>query len=182
MRKFLKAFFSSSSIHRLAIRREVPMNLKLLPLTQSYVVPAYATGGSGCLDLYISQSYTSSDWTPLLVDGNVVAYGLEVPLGYAVECPKDYTFDILSRSGHGRKYHCSLANSIGVVDSDYRNEVIVLLQSLVPFPIDTSNGPVAVAQAALVHRPYVYISVVDELSEPSQPHLGFGSTGGHCVQ
>lgn len=175
MRKFLKAFFSSSSRHHLVIRKEVPMNLKLLPLTQSYVVPAYATDGSGCLDLYISQSYTSSDWTPLLVDGNIVAYGLEVPLGYAVECPKDYTFDILSRSGHGRKHHCSLANSIGVVDSDYRNEVIVLLQSLVPFPIDTAKGPVAVAQARLTYCPQTHIQIVDTLSETSRTG-GFGST------
>ena len=158
------------------------MTLKLKPLSPDYCLPQYATDGSGCLDLYISQSYTSSDWTPLLVDGNVAAYSLIVPLGYAVETPDEWTFDIYSRSGHGRKYNCSLANSVGIVDSDYRGEVQVMLQSLMPFDIDASNGPVSVAQAALVHRPYVYISVVDELSEPSQPHLGFGSTGGHCVQ
>ena len=158
------------------------MTLKLKPLSSDYCLPKYATDGSGCLDLFISKSYSTNDWTPLLVDGNVVAYSLIVPLGYAVETPDEWTLDIYSRSGHGRKYNCSLANSVGIVDSDYRNEVQVMLQSLTPFDIDASNGPVSVAQAALVHRPYVYISVVDELSEPSKPHLGFGSTGGHCVQ
>ena len=158
------------------------MTLKLKPLSSDYCLPKYATDGSGCLDLFISKSYSINDWTPLLVDGNVVAYSLIVPLGYAVETPDEWTLDIYSRSGHGRKYNCSLANSVGIVDSDYRNEVQVMLQSLMPFDIDTSNGPVSVAQAALVHRPYVYISVVDELSKPSKPHLGFGSTGGHCVQ
>lgn len=157
------------------------MTLKLKPLTQAYCLPRYATDGSGCLDLYISQPYTKADWKPIHINNNIVAYSLVIPLGYAVETPAEWTLDIYSRSGHGRKYGCTLANSIGIVDNDYRGQVAVMLQSLTPFDIDTSSGPVAIAQAALVHRPYVYISVVDELSEPSQPHLGFGSTGGHSV-
>ena len=171
------------------------MTLKLKPLSSDYCLPQYATDGSGCLDLFISKSYSKADWTPIYtatsipiddecqaISQTIVAYSLIIPLGYAVETPDEWTFDIYSRSGHGRKYNCSLANSVGIVDNDYRGEVQVMLQSLIPFDIDTSNGPVAIAQAALVHRPYVYVSVVDELSEPSQPHLGFGSTGGHCVQ
>ena len=171
------------------------MTLKLKPLSSDCCLPQYATVGSGCLDLFISKSYSINDWTPVYTPGrvlldddtvaiaeNVTAFTLIIPLGYAVETPDEWTFDIYSRSGHGRKYNCSLANSVGIVDSDYRGEVQVMLQSLRPFDIDASNGPVAIAQAALVHRPYVYISVVDELSEPYQPHLGFGSTGGHCVQ
>ena len=170
------------------------MTLLLKPLSPNYCLPQYATDGSGCLDLYINQSYSIDDWTPVYTPGqvlldddttaiseNIAAFTLTIPLGYAVETPAEWTFDIYSRSGHGRKYQCSLANSVGIVDCDYRGEVQVMLQSLVPFNIDASKEPVAIAQGALVHRPYVYISIVNELSEPSQPHLGFGSTGGHSA-
>jgi len=162
------------------------MTLRIQPLNENFIFPRYATDGAGCFDIFAPRAYTRDDWSPTLVcqdryhdfsEDIKVGYSLEIPLGFAVQCPYEWTFDINSRSGHGRKYLATLANSTGIIDSDYRNEVIVILRSAVPFNIPLNT---ACAQGSLVYRPPVYLDIVDALDPvevtATSRKDGFGST------
>lgn len=165
------------------------MNVKLL--RPSSCVPEYATPNSSCFDFFIRESYSASEWKPVeieVLDSDsedatvskiVSAYRLDVPLGIAAEVPPEYTLDLFSRSGHGKKYGCTLVNSVGIIDSDYRGEITAMLVSFTPFDIEpnTQTGRVAVCQGRLVHTPKVYFDVVDDLSVTSRGTGGFGHTG-----
>ena len=170
--------------------------MKIALLSDTKCAPRYATDGSGCFDLFIDKAYTKDDWTKIFTETlqalefgdvvysdlcNVAAYRLNVPLGIKVEVPPDYVFDLFSRSGQAFKYNCTLANSVGQIDSDFRGEVIAMLQSLEPFDItpDPVTGVVAIAQGRLVHAPRVYFEIVkeSELSVTKRGEGGFGSTG-----
>ena len=172
--------------------------MKVVLLNGNKCAPRYMTDGSGCFDLFIDKTYTKADWTPIKtrteeyqkirgdfsvcsVLNNVVAYRLNVPLGIKVEVPPDYVFDLFSRSGQAFKHNCTLANSVGQIDSDFRGEVVAMLQSLEPFDItpDPVTGVIAVAQGRLVHAPRVYFEIVkeSELSITKRGEGGFGSTG-----
>ena len=172
--------------------------MKVALLNGTKCAPRYATDGAGCFDLFIDKAYKRDDWTPIIIKSNdfidlgndyvanvvlnnVVAYRLNVPLGIKVEVPPDYVFDLFSRSGQAFKHSCTLANSVGQIDSDFRGEVVAMLQSLEPFDItpDPTTGIVSVAQGRLVHAPRVYFEIVkeSELSVTKRGEGGFGSTG-----
>ena len=155
--------------------------MKVALLSDAKCAPRYATDGAGCFDLFIDKHYTKYDWIAVCVLNNIVAYRLNVPLGIKVEVPPDYVFDLFSRSGQAFKHNCTLANSVGQIDSDFRGEVVAMLQSLEPFDItpDPVTGVVAVAQGRLVHAPRVYFEIVkeSELSVTKRGEGGFGSTG-----
>lgn len=84
---------------------------------------------------------------------------------------------IFSRSGHGFKSDTRLSNCVGVIDSDYRGEVMVKLtcdsarSSLV-----VSNGD-RIAQAVIIKYDQVEFEESDDLSETERGAGGFGSTG-----
>lgn len=164
------------------------MTLRIKPLNSNFITPSYATDGSGCFDIFAPRAYSASDWVPTTIQQDQhpsiilpikVGYSLEIPLGFAVQCPEEWTFDINSRSGHGRKYLATLANSTGIIDSDYRNEVIVILTSSVAFDIPLYF---ACAQGSLTYRPLVYLDIVNSLDPievtPTSRKSGFGSTDG----
>ena len=172
--------------------------MKIALLSDTKCAPRYATDGAGCFDLFIDKHYTKYDWNRVTIPTteainigngdvvysdlcNTVAYRLNVPLGIKVEVPPDYVFDLFSRSGQAFKHNCTLANSVGQIDSDFRGEVVAMLQSLEPFDIipDPVTGVIAVAQGRLVHAPRVYFEIVNEseLSVTKRGEGAFGSTG-----
>ena len=101
-----------------------------------------------------------------------------VPTGLAVALPEGYAGLIYARSGLASKKGLAPANKVGVIDSDYRGEVMVALHnhSNVPATIEPNER---VAQ--LVITPYIaaLYNVVDELDETERGEGGFGSTGTH---
>lgn len=97
--------------------------------------------------------------------------------GLVMEIPDGYFGAIFARSGLATKRGLRPANCVGVVDSDYRGEVIVALHndSNVPQVINPEDR---IAQ--IVFMPYGVIhhfEVVDDLSETNRGEGGFGSTG-----
>lgn len=83
---------------------------------------------------------------------------------------------LFSRSGQ-TKHGLRLANSVGVVDSDYRGDVAVVIHNDGSEPYCVQRGD-RVAQAMLVHAPSVVVNVVDELpAAPPGRGGGWGSTG-----
>ena len=83
---------------------------------------------------------------------------------------------VYSRSGHGFKHGVRLANSVGVIDSDYRGEVSIGLRNDSPLRFDYKAGD-RLAQAMILPVPMVELVEVEELSDTERGTGGFGSTG-----
>lgn len=81
-----------------------------------------------------------------------------------------------SRSGHGFKNGIRLCNSVGVIDSDYRDSVKVRLvnDSYVPFSINPGDR---ILQAMIIPVPSIDLVEVEELSDTERGIGGLGSTG-----
>lgn len=94
--------------------------------------------------------------------------------GLAVAIPEGFVGLVAPRSGAGHKKHFRLGNTLGVIDSDYRGEIMLShSQSLITFERGES-----VAQLFVVPIfDWAQATVVDEFShETARGHAGFGST------
>ena len=102
---------------------------------------------------------------------------LRLPTGIAIEMESaDYVAIIAARSSMAAKYGVTMANGIGVIDSDYRGEISVLLynHSQEDFVIHPGDR---VAQLLLLPVDLPDIVEVEELSQTQRGEGGFGSTG-----
>jgi dUTP pyrophosphatase len=146
------------------------MELKFKKLHPDAIAPVYATAGAACFDLH-ALVLTESD---AVSDGNPVT----VRTGLSFEVPEGYVMEIYSRSGHGFKNSVRLANCVGIIDSDYRGEVMLrLAKDASPAPLMWIRNGDRIAQAMIVPIPQVQLTEVTDLSETDRGSGGFGSTG-----
>lgn len=101
---------------------------------------------------------------------------IKIDTGIAVELPNGTFGAIFARSGLATKEGLSPANKVGVIDSDYRNSIIVALHNHSNVSRVINPGE-RIAQLVVI--PYVPIEFkeVNELSETNRGFGGFGSTG-----
>jgi len=138
------------------------MILKVKKLSERAVIPSYARNGDACMDLYA----TSVDKSHELF----YQYGTDI----AIEIPRGYVGLIFPRSSISNTHH-SLRNSVGVIDSGYRGEILIRMsQDKSRFSYNAGDR---VAQLMIVKIPWVDIEEVDELSDSKRKEKGFGSTG-----
>ena len=99
-----------------------------------------------------------------------------ISTGLHVQIPPHTVLLVYSRSGHGFNHGIRLANCTGVIDSDYRGEILVKLQndSDKEFKVEVGDK---VAQAVLMPFFRMDFETVDELDETDRGTDGFGSTG-----
>jgi len=148
------------------------MELKIKPLSdklgREIPFPAYATAGAAGMDLRACLD------APLTLEpGDRVG----VPTGFAIALPgPEWVAYIFARSGLGIKNGITLPNCVGVIDSDYRGEIIVALTNLSDTPYTIQPGD-RVAQLVISPVVQAQISLVDELDETDRGAGGFGSTG-----
>ena len=142
--------------------------MKIKKLHEDAILPKYATEGASAFDVF---AYERVIW------GTHPRgyYVTTVPTGWAFEIPHECGLFILSRSGHGFKHNISLANSVGLLDYDYRGQLMVKLLCFDNYPPEIQAGD-AVAQCALIETPKCFFMVSDELSETERGVKGFGST------
>lgn len=141
------------------------IELKVKKLHPDAIIPTYATDGSACFDLHAAE-----------YEGENKGASLIVRTGLSFEIPHGWQMLIFSRSGHGFKNDVRLANSVGVIDSDYRGEVKVKLTLDRGGHFVVKQGDrIAQAQIMPVHR--VTFEEVTDLSETERGTGGFGSTG-----
>ena len=102
---------------------------------------------------------------------------VKIGTGIALAIPDGYYGAIYARSGLATKQGLRPANAVGVIDSDYRGEIIVALHN-------DSEDPQCVVPAEriaqLIICPYAFVyewEEVDELDETDRGEGGFGSTG-----
>lgn len=126
-------------------------------------IPTRATSGSAGYDCYLPETY------PPINAGEIRI----VKLGFALEIPEGYCVRIVPRSGLASK-GLLVANSPGLIDADFKNEVGVILWSVGGiFPLNKGDR---ICQMTIEKVPKSEFVVVDELSE-SERTGGFGSTG-----
>ena len=146
------------------------MQLKIKKLHPDAVIPKYATPGSACFDLH---AVDCGQQTPVWGCQPVTfrtGLSFEIPTGYAIK--------IYSRSGHGFKNAVRLSNVVGIIDSDFRGEVMVRLTcDDAQLDVLRVNPGDRIAQAMLVPVEQVEFLEVDDLSSTSRGSGGFGSTG-----
>jgi dUTP pyrophosphatase len=102
---------------------------------------------------------------------------VKIPTGLSIEIPSpNYVALVFARSGLGIKYGITLSNSVGVIDSDYRGEIMVGLSNVSDQEY-TINPYDRIAQLVLVPIPSYELEEVSELNETIRGTGGFGSTG-----
>jgi len=153
-----------------SIPQLAPILVKWARINDWATAPSYATAGSACFDLYASLP----SFDILLQPGEVKA----IPTGLIVEVPKNWAMLIYPRSGLAANYNIKLANCVGVIDSDYRGEVMVLLENNGEELMAISNHQ-RIAQGLLqpVARTIFEEAKIVELSSTVRGTGGFGSTG-----
>lgn len=142
------------------------INIKVKQINENAILPKYSTEGAACFDLYATSSTIVNPHEGSTFIGTGLTF--EIPVGFVML--------VYSRSGHGFKNDIRLCNSVGVIDSDYRGEVMVKLHNDGVNPYTVSQGE-RIEQAMIV--PYFQANVVvsDELYDTSRGIGGFGSTG-----
>ena len=143
--------------------------IKFKKVHPAAILPKYQTAGAACFDLHACNN-------------GAVLTGMPVSFrtGLSVEIPDGHVMLVFSRSGHGFKNDTRLANCVGVIDSDYRGEIMVRLtrdDCDTGAEILAANPGDRIAQAMIVPLPRVEIVEVDELSGTERGAGGFGSTG-----
>ena len=101
---------------------------------------------------------------------------VKIPTGIAMEIPIGYVGLVYGRSGLACKRNLAPANKVGVVDSDYRGELLVFLHNHGTVPQTVEPGE-RVAQMVLTPYLTAEFFETEELSETVRGTGGFGSTG-----
>lgn len=142
--------------------------MRIKKLHQKAVVPHYATVGSAGLDLTV------------ISDNDTIVIPYQSTMlcrtGLAFEIPKGYVGLIYIRSSVGTRLDLVLSNQVGVIDSDYRGEVMLPLRNL-GRSARVINSGTRIAQMVITPINQVDIEITDELSETKRGVGGFGSTG-----
>lgn len=143
------------------------LNIKVKKLDEKAIVPTYGTEFAAGADLYA-----------LLEDSIEIAphETKKISTGVAFEIPEGLVGLVYARSSLGCKQGLAPANKVGVIDSDYRGEVMVFLHNHSNETKTIKNGE-RIAQ--IVFAPYVKgeFELVDNLEESDRGANGFGSTG-----
>ena len=125
-----------------------------------------------------SEFAAGADLYACLEEEQVVSPGQTVMIhtGIAMEIPEGYAGLVFARSGLASKRGLAPANKVGVVDSDYRGEIIVALHNHGDEPQRIEDGE-RIAQ--IVVTPFLNAAFVeaDSLAETERGEGGFGSTG-----
>ena len=147
------------------------MNLNVkIKLSRGMTAPEYATAGSAAVDL---RAALDEDTVLTIAPG---ARAL-IPTGLSISPEStDVVAVIAGRSGLGVKKGVSLANGIGVIDSDYRGEIQVCLINRGDEPFEVRRGD-RIAQMMFLPVLSAAFLPVDSLDETDRGTGGFGSTG-----
>ena len=141
--------------------------INIKKLNENATIPTYGSDFSAGADLYALAD------EPIVIAPHSTVL---VHTGVAMEIPVGYVGLVFARSGLATKRALAPANKVGVIDSDYRGEIMVALHNHGEEPKTIENGE-RVAQLVLVPYLTADFDEVDELSDTVRGEGGFGSTG-----
>lgn len=190
--KFIFATFVNSMEDSKMVSRRV-ISIPVEVCREGAKLPAYATDGSGAMDIYSPEEYVIGPGESIMI-----------PIGIKVDIPIGYGLLIQPRSGLSRKTKIRIPNTPGLIDSDYHEEIGVIVENIdAPIKdveLEQSTGASVLgaapilgnlygssftigkgerfAQMRLVEIPLVNWLPVSSLGSFENDHgKGFGSTG-----
>ena len=143
------------------------VNIKCIKLRDGAVIPSYGSLGAAGCDLSAA------------IDSSVVIaphQTIKIPTGLAIELPENTFGAIYARSGIATREGLAPANKVGIVDCDYRGEIMVAIHNHSDEHRIIEPGQ-RIAQ--LIIQPYI-MAVYEEsetLNSTDRGVGGFGSTG-----
>ncbi len=142
-------------------------DIRIKKLRENAVVPTYGSEFAAGADLY-----AAIDEAVTIEPGETKF----IPTGLAFEIPVGYAGFVHARSGLASKRGLAPANKVGVIDSDYRGEVMTALHNHGKTAQTVEAGE-RIAQ--MVIMPYIAANYIlsDELDDTVRGEGGFGSTG-----
>lgn len=143
------------------------MKVRFKKLHENAVVPTYGSPFSAGADLYAVCENTVE-----IEAGQTVL----IHTGLALEIPQGYAGLVYARSGLATKKGLAPANKVGVVDADYRGEVMVALHNHSDKMQTVENGE-RVAQLVIAPFLSAEFEEADDLTDTQRGAGGFGSTG-----
>ena len=140
-------------------------------------MPEYKTEGSAGCDV---RTYLYDSEEKKIIKRTVIPAGETQLLGTGLKfsVPKEYFLAIFPRSGIALKTKMRIANSVGVLDSDYRGELMIIMENISNSPIVVEHGE-RVAQLLFIPVVQAVFTEKYDLDETARADGGFGSTGKH---
>ena len=142
-------------------------DVKIKKLRDNAIVPTYGTEFAAGADLY-----AALDEAVVIEPGETKL----IPTGFAFEIPTGYAGFVHARSGLATKRGLAPANKVGVIDSDYRGEIMVALYNQSDKEQTVCDGE-RIAQMVVARYEKVEWDEVEVLDETERGAGGFGSTG-----
>jgi len=148
------------------------MELKIKALSpkigKEIPAPFYASVGAAAMDLHACID------APVTIPAGGRSL---IPTGIAIALPDPtYVALVFARSGLGIKHGIAPANCVGVIDSDYRGEIMVGLQNSGSIDYTIQPGD-RIAQLMITPVIQAQLTMVDQLDDTARGKGGFGSTG-----
>jgi len=143
------------------------VNIEIIHIDKRIALPDYATQGAAAIDFRSTRS--------LFLRPQRKEY---IKTGVAIHIKDTEVMGMIApRSGNACKHRVRLANSIGVIDSDYQGEIIICLDNCGAMGFEIKMGD-RIAQMVFLPILRPTFTVVDEFSDRSERGKdGFGSTG-----
>ena len=171
----------------------MPSDLLFYKLDSEVKDPFRATEGSACFDLHsylpedsMVRVYISHHDEDIeirerrVVKGRVQLNPTErmlVPTGLIFDIPVGYSVRLYPRSSLALKQGLTLANNVGIIDSDYVQPVYMMVHNISGYQQFVTDGE-RICQAELVReQPYVLMEVNERPERKTDRDGGFGSTG-----
>ena len=136
-------------------------------LNEKATLPTYGSPEAAGADLYACLD------APVTIEAGETAF---IPTGLAMEVPKGCAGLIYARSSLGTKRGLAPANKVGVIDSDYRGQVMVALHNHGKAAQTIGHGE-RIAQLLITPVLTPDYEEADELTATTRGQGGFGSTG-----
>lgn len=148
-----------------AYEKALAPEVAIKKVTEEAIIPSFGSDGAAGFDFY---STNRVDIYP--------GEAKTVSTGIAMAIPEGLTLLLFSRSGLGFKNGLRLANCVGVIDSDYRGEIMAKIHNDSEYKYTVEKGE-RIVQGVLV--PFISPKFVEvtSLDETARGEGGFGSTG-----
>ena len=149
------------------------LELKIHRLNEEAILPTKGSQEAAGFDLYANIAEIQDGAHSISIEPRSTVL---IPTGFSMEIPTGFFGAIYARSGLASKQGLRPANCVGVVDSDYRGEVMIALHNDTDNPKTITHGQ-RIAQFILQPCFHTTITEVNNLSTTDRGEGGFGSTG-----
>ncbi len=138
--------------------------VKIKRLHKDSIIPSYSKIGDAGLDLVATSKFYD--------DFDNVCYGT----GLAIEIPENHVGLLFPRSSIS-KTDLTLRNSVGIIDSSYRGEIVLKFNNILMSSCEPYNVKERIGQLIIMPYPTIEFEEVEELSTTERGAQGFGSSG-----